>query len=310
MNLDWDKLKLFKSVAEAGSLTEAARRLNMSQPALSRQMTALEQALGAGLFHRHARGLALTHEGEQLLVTARGMAEDLERLGRAIDVSRDLPTGEIRLTTTVSFGSTWLVQALRGFFDAYPDIQLNMVLSDDELDLASRQADVAIRFHPPQQADLIQRRMARCTQHICASPEYLERHGTPQSAADLGRHRLIAYGDLTPAPIKDVNWLLHAGLDHGERQPTLLVNTILGLLQAVEAGLGIAVLPSYLLRFSRTAVPILQHMTGPTFQIYMAYPSALRTSKRIAALRDYLVPRLTTQALALPDSAGAAIKIR
>ena len=101
INLDWEKLRLFDTVAEAGSFTEAARRLHMSQPALSRQIAALEDSLGAKLFHRHARGLAMTHEGEQLRAATADMHERIDKAAQAIDVSRDRPTGAIRLTTTV-----------------------------------------------------------------------------------------------------------------------------------------------------------------------------------------------------------------
>ena len=112
MPIDWDKLRLFHAVASAGSFTEGARRLKLSQPALSRQVIALEEALGAKLFHRHARGLALTNEGEQLRATTSRMADKIERTRSSIEATRNRPTGEIKLTTTVSFGSSWLPMQL------------------------------------------------------------------------------------------------------------------------------------------------------------------------------------------------------
>lgn len=303
MPVDWSRLKLFKAVAEAGSLTEAARRLGMSQPALSRQIQQIEAEAGAALFHRHARGLALTHEGEQLLAASRDMAERMDAAERAIQVSRNRPTGEIRLTTTVSFGSTWLMTALAPFLARYPELKLRLILADDDLDLAQRQADVAIRFHAPKQADLMQRPLASVTQHICASPEYLARHGAPETVEALDHHRLIAYGDQAPPPIRDVNWLLRVGRGGGgEREPVLTVNNLYGVMQAAEAGIGLAVLPSYLLRYSGRLVTVLGHVTGPTFQVYFVYPGELRRSVRIAVLRDFLVDVMKPEALMLNTS--------
>ena len=168
INLDWEKLRLFDTVAEAGSFTEAARRLHMSQPALSRQIAALEDSLGAKLFHRHARGLAMTHEGEQLRAATADMHERIDKAAQAIDVSRDRPTGAIRLTTTVSFGSTWLARQLGDFLDLYPDISVHLMLTDADLDLAKREADVAIRFHRPFQNELMQRPLAGIRHHLVA----------------------------------------------------------------------------------------------------------------------------------------------
>ena len=217
MNLDWEKLRLFEIVAEAGSFTEGARRLHMSQPALSRQIGALEAQIGAKLFHRHARGLAMTHEGEQLRAATHDMQDRLERTRLAIDASRDRPTGEIRLTTTVSFGSTWLARQLGDFLDLYPDIVINLMLSDLDVDLAKREADVAIRFHPPLQTELVQRPLLPIRHSLCASPEYLARHGIPRSVADLDDHRLIAYGDAAPEFLKGINWALELGHDGAPR---------------------------------------------------------------------------------------------
>lgn len=297
MALDWEKLRLFHSVAEAGSLTEAARRLHISQPALSRQILALEQVLGAKLFHRHARGLALTHEGEQLHEATREMSERIERTQQGIQFSRDRPTGEIRVTTTVSFGSTWLAREIKDFLDLYPDINVTLLLADDDVDLAKRESDVAIRFHAPHQSDLIQKPLVPVRYWLCASPEYLEKHGEPRSVEDLDRHRILAYGALAPDPIRAVNWILEVGHRGVPRQPVLTVNNIFGLLQAAEAGAGIAALPSYLISFSGKVQPILTDVQGPVFRTYFVYPSELKRSIRVAALRDFLVARMTSEAL-------------
>jgi DNA-binding transcriptional LysR family regulator len=293
MNLDWEKLRLFQQVAEAGSFTEAARRLHMSQPALSRQIAALEDSFGAKLFHRHARGLAMTHEGEQLRAATRDMQDRLETARDAIDASRDRPTGEIRLTTTVSFGSTWLARQLGDFLDRYPDITISLALSDQDVDLAKREADVAIRFHPPLQSELVQKPLIGIRHYLCASPDYLARHGVPRSIAELDQHRLIAYGDSAPEFLKGINWALELGHQGAPRTPALTINNSHGILQAVEVGAGIAALPSYLIRFSGKVRVVLPEVEGPVFRTFFTYPVELRRSLRVAALRDFLVERMT-----------------
>lgn len=296
-NLDWEKLRLFDTVAEAGSFTEAARRLHMSQPALSRQIAALEDSLGAKLFHRHARGLAMTHEGEQLRSATADVHERIDRAAQAIDASRDRPTGAIRLTTTVSFGSTWLARQLGDFLDLYPDISVHLMLGDADLDLAKREADVAIRFHRPFQSELMQRPLAGIRHYLVASPDYIARHGEPKSIADLEQHRLIAYGDAAPDYLKGINWILELGQEGSPRAAALTINNSHGVLQAVEAGAGIAALPSYLIKFSGKVKVVLPELEGPVFRTFFTYPSELRRSLRIAALRDFLVERMTSEAL-------------
>ncbi|GGE00778.1 LysR family transcriptional regulator [Polymorphobacter glacialis] len=292
MNLDWEKLRLFELVAEAGSFTEAARRLHMSQPALSRQIGALEEQIGAKLFHRHARGLAMTHEGEQLRSATHDMQDRLERTRQAIDASRDRPTGEIRLTTTVSFGSTWLARQLGDFLDFYPDITVNLMLSDYDVDLAKREADVAIRFHPPLQSELVQKSLVGIRHFLCASNEYLAKHGVPKTVDDLRQHRLIAYGDTAPDSLKGINWALELGIEGTARTAALTINNSHGVLQAVESGAGIAALPSYLIRFSGRVRVVLPEVDGPVFRTFFTYPVELRRSLRVAALRDFLVERM------------------
>jgi DNA-binding transcriptional LysR family regulator len=297
VSLDWEKLRLFHLVAEAGSFTEGARRLGMSQPALSRQIGALEDTLGAKLFHRHARGLAMTHEGEQLAEASHEIFERVERTRQAIELSRDHPSGEIRLTTTVSFGSTWLAEVITDFLKRYPDIRVTMVLSDDDLDLQKREADVAVRFHPPTQGDLIQRPLSPISYRICAAPDYIAAHGVPESVDDLDRHRIIAYGDSAPGTIRGVNWLLDVGRKGPPRAPVLAVNSIFGIMKAVESGAGIAALPSYLIRTSHRVKVILPSVQGPVFRTHFVYVPELKSAIRVKVLRDFLIERMTPAAL-------------
>ena len=298
MALDWDKVRLFHAVAVAGSFTEGARRLKLSQPALSRQIIALEDMLGAKLFHRHARGLALTNEGEQLLATAERMTDEIERTRSSIEATRNRPTGEIKLTTTVSFGSSWLPRHLADFLDLYPDIHVSLILSDEVRDLSRHEADCAIRFQKPHQADLIQRPLATIRHLLCAAPAYLAAHGEPQTAEDLIHHRLIAYGPEAPSYLRSINWALELGHVGQPRIPALSINNSFGVLQAVEAGAGIAALPTYLLRDAQVKI-LLPRLQGAVFQTFFVYPSELKGSVRLAALRDFLISRMTPEHLDL-----------
>lgn len=298
--MDWDKLRVFHSVAEAGSFTHAGEALNLSQSAVSRQISALEESLNVPLFHRHARGLILTEQGELLFRTARDVFAKLAMTEAQLAESKEIPQGPLKITTTVAFGSLWLTPRIREFIDAYPDIQVSIVLDDGELDLAMRQADVAIRMMPPRQPELIQRHLVTMHYHLFAAPEYLERHGTPQSVEDLDRHPLVVYGEDARLPVANVNWLLEIGRPPGQpRNPVLKVNSIYGIFRAVQAGLGLAALPDYLSREADNLVHVLPELRGPSFDAYFVYPEELRHSKRIGVFRDFLVRKIAESGI--PD---------
>jgi len=203
--MDWDKLRIFHAAADAGSFTHAGDTLGLSQSAVSRQVSALEQDLKTPLFHRHARGLILTEQGELLYRTAHDVFMQLESVRTRLTDSRDKPSGDLKVTTTLALGTTWLTPRLREFIELYPDIGLQMILDDGELDLSMRQADIAIRLRQPVQPDLIMRKLFTVHFHIYASPDYLKRNGTPRSMSDLDRHRIITFGDPSPTYFKDMN---------------------------------------------------------------------------------------------------------
>ena len=207
--MDWDKLRIFHAVARAGSFTGAGTVLNLSQSAISRQVSALEQSLDVVLFHRHARGIILTEQGETLYRTAQEVSTRLLMAQAALSEAAEMPSGELRITTTVAFGSTWLTPRIGEFLDLYPDISVSVTLlvEDRELDLGMREADIAIRMRRAAHPDLVQRRLLTVHNHMYASPEYLQRYGRPQTVADLDQHRVLGWGDV-PAPVGDVNWLV------------------------------------------------------------------------------------------------------
>ena len=290
MPMDWDKLRIFHKVARAGSFTHAAETLNLSQSAISRQISALEDAIGTPLFHRHARGLILTEQGEILFEAAEDMASKLGRATSRLTESKAAPAGPLRITTTVGLGSAWLAVRLERFLDRFPDIEVQLILSNDELDIAMREADCALRLRQPQQPDLIQRRLFTVHFHVYASREYLDRFGTPASPDDLAKHRLVVWGDEAPGYLRDVNWLLFVGLPSGERrQAALKINSLLAIKRAVQRNAGLAVLPDYSVSDGTSLVRVLPDLTMPSFDTYFAYSSELRNSARLNAFREFLL---------------------
>jgi DNA-binding transcriptional LysR family regulator len=165
------------------------------------------------------------------------------------------------------------------------------VFEDHELDLAQREADLALRMRAPVQADLIQRKLFTVHYHTYASPAYLARAGTPQVFEDLVNHTVIVYGETAAPEIRDVNWLVDATrrLAPEGNMRALRINNLTGILYAAEAGAGIAALPDYVAAGRPNLVRILPEVDGPTFDVHLVYCDALRQSKRVAAFRDFLV---------------------
>ena len=289
--MDWDKLRIFHAVAEAGSLTHAGDTLNLSQSAVSRQVSALEESLKVPLFHRHARGLRLTEQGELLYNTAHDVFSKLAMVEAHISETKEVPSGPLKITTTVAFGSVWLTSRISEFIEMYPEIEVSLVLADTELDLSVREADVAIRMEPPKKPDLVQRHLMNIRYHVYAAPRYLKKHGMPKTAADLDNHNLVVYGEDARPPVSNLNWLLSEGRPKGRalRKPVLKVNSIYGIFRAVESGIGIGALPNYMSREVGTLIEILPETQGPDLDVYFVYATELRNTARIAAFRDFLV---------------------
>ncbi len=294
--MDWDKLRVFHAVAEAGSFTHAGDVLNLSQSAVSRQISALEEALQVPLFHRHARGLILTEQGEALNRTVREVFAKLAMTEALLTESKEKPAGRLKVTTTVGFGASWLTPRLQAFLEAYPDVSITLLLDDMDLDLAMREADVAIRMHPPKQPDLVQRHLMTMEWVVCASPDYLKKHGVPTRPEELDEHRLILFGDYR-APVPDMNWLADAGRRAGNpRRPILEVNSTHAMLLAIRSGLGLGALPDFMAAEEEGLVRLMPDMKAPKVDVFFVYPEELRNSKRVAVFRDFLLARLAERA--------------
>ena len=284
--MDWDKLRIFHAVADAGSLTHAGDLLHLSQSAVSRQVRALEESLNATLFHRHARGLILTEQGELLFDATRAMVKRLDAATARIRDSEEEVFGELRVTTTTGFGTLWLAPRLTKLYAKYPDIKIDLMLEERVLDLPMREADVAIRMKEPSQADLIRKRLM--TVHIClfASKAYIEGHGMPTAQDALSGHRLICQNPRS-AQVGAAATLVNE-LMTNDISSLLTVNNYFGVLQGVLHDLGIGVLPDYLAHDFPQLVRILPDVASTLVPVFLAYPEELRQSRRVSVFRDFV----------------------
>ncbi|HTS40377.1 MAG TPA: LysR family transcriptional regulator [Xanthobacteraceae bacterium] len=291
--MDWDKLKVFHAAADAGSFTHAGEQLGLSQSAVSRQVSALEQELSVSLFHRHARGLILTEQGETLYRTAHDVFLKLEAARTKLTDSRERPHGELKVTTAQGIGNHWLTPRLGEFIDLFPDIRVTLITTDEELDLAMREADVAIRLRQPTQPDLIQRKLFSVHFHAYASPEYLKRFGTPKEFAQLDQHRIVLLGgSIVPPYLQNRNWLVEVARNGKDlRMPQITISNILGVLRACQRGLGIALLPDYLVEENGGLVQLFGEENAPTLDAFFVYPEELKNVARVQAFRDFLVSK-------------------
>lgn len=288
--MDWDRLRIFHAVADAGSLTRAGEILHLSQSAVSRQISALEESLNATLFHRHARGLILTEQGELLFAAAKNIMLRLGAAEARIRDSREEAFGELRVTTTTGFGTLWLAPRLSSLHAKYPKLRINMMLVEHVLDLPMREADVAIRMKEPSQADLIRRRLMTVRMRLYASQAYLKRAGAPERIEDMADHHLICQHP-SSAQVSAGIGLSETLIKHGV-QPLLTVNNYFGALQAVLNDLGIGMLPDYLTADFPGLVRVLPEVESNEVPVYLAYPEELRNSKRIVAFRDFVMEEI------------------
>ncbi|WP_089879403.1 LysR family transcriptional regulator [Citreimonas salinaria] len=284
--MDWDKLRIFHAVADAGSLTHAGDTLHLSQSAVSRQIRALEEMLNTTLFHRHARGLILTEQGELLFEATQAMMKRVEAATARIRDSEEEVFGELKVTTTHGFGVLWLAPRLAKLYEKFPDLKIDLMLEERVLDLPMREADVAIRMKEPSQADLIRKRLMSIRMRLYATPEYLAERGEPRMPADLTNHRLICQNPRSAQVTAGLN--LVQQLLTFDIQSMLTVNNYFGVLQAVLSNLGIGVLPDYIIEDFPSVVRVLPDVESVEVPVFLAYPEELRQSKRVSAFRDFV----------------------
>ena len=292
--MDWDKLKIFHAVAEAGSFTSATVNLNLSQSAISRQIQSLEEDLKVKLFERHARGLTLTESGEYVFKTAHDVISKLREVETTLGDKKNKPSGKLTVTTVVSFGTTWLTPRIQEFMQLNPEIEVELIFDDKELDLSTRQADIGIFMRRPKKLNYIQRKLIDINYHIYGSSKYLEKYGMPKTLNDLSKHKFISFGKGAPSPVYNPDWALKVGMkDNVKRKPIMKVNSVMGLLLAVESGVGLAALPDYLVFQSRNLIKVLPKVEGPITEAHFVYPESLRNVARVQAFRNFLYSKIS-----------------
>lgn len=290
--MDWDKLRVFYAVAEAGSFTHAGETLNLSQSAVSRQISSLEESLGVALFHRHARGLILTEQGELLYKTTKDVFAKLSQVeGQLVD-SHKSGQGPLVITVSEFIGTTWLVPKLHELRARYPDIQLTVLFDDKLFNLGMREADVAIRLIKPEQPDLIQKHLSSIQFRVCASKGYIKTYGAPQTVEELCNHMLIGFPENVPPPFTNPNWIFAQAKIPPTHPCLMVMNSMYAILKAVETGAGIAALPNYLIQANPDIEIVLPEMVRPDVDLYFVYPEERRNSRRISILRDFLLENI------------------
>ncbi len=301
--MDWDKLRIFHAVADVGSLTHAGDKLNLSQSAVSRQIRGLEEQLNTNLFHRHARGLILTEQGELLFDATSAMTKRLDAAAARIRDSEEEVFGELRVTTTTGFGTLWLAPRLSQLYEQYPDLKVDLMLEERVLDLPMREADVAIRLKEPSQADLIRKRLMTVRMCLYASPTYLAAHGTPERLEDMSNHRLICQNtdsDQVGAGLNLVQQLLL-----NDVRSLLTVNNYFGVLQGVLHDLGIGVLPDYVTQDFPDLVRVLPDVESADVPVFLAYPEELRQSKRVEAFKNFVQDEIISYRRQLKENSNS-----
>ena len=292
--MDWDKLKIFHTVAEAGSFTNASTILNLSQSAISRQIQSLEQDLKIHLFERHARGLVLTNNGEYLYKTANEVISKLKDVEATLGDDKDKITGKLTVTTVVSFGTTWLTPRIQEFMSLHPEIEIDLIFDDKELDLSTRQADIGIFMRRPKQLNYIQKKLIDLHYHIYGSTKYLEKNGHPKKISDLNKHKFITYGRGAPSPVFNPDWALKLGSkDNKKRKPVMKVNSVYGLLLAVQSGVGLASLPDYITVNVPNIIKVLPETEGPLTETHFVYPQSLKNVGKVKAFRNFLFSKVS-----------------
>ena len=294
--MDWDKLRIFHAAAAAGSFTHAGEALHLSQSAVSRQVSALEKDLKVVLFHRHARGLVLTEQGELLYGTVADVMSKLQAAETLLADTATKPAGELRIAAPIGLGTEWVTQRLREFMDLYPEIRIDLILDDGQIDIAMRAADVGIWTKEPERADLIRRPLFTAKVRPLASTHYVRRYGTPQALADLDHgHRIISYSGQPSQHLPAISWLETAGRDGMEpRVPAFRANSVVAIKHAILAGVGIGMIPDYMTEDEGDLVNVLgkAEVEHPSLPIFFVYAEELKSSKKVQVLRDFLISKV------------------
>jgi DNA-binding transcriptional LysR family regulator len=299
-DFDWRLVRSFLAVLDLGSLLAAARSLGVSQPTLGRHITELESQLASVLFERTGRGLLPTRTALQLAQAARQMQDGALQLSRTLAGTKSQASGTVRITASVPVAVQLLPPILLNLRLALPDIQIELVSSNQVSNLLRREADIAIRMVRPDQTSLVARKLGEAAVGAYAHRDYLARRGVPALPAELLQHELIG-SDAHPAIRQGFAAM---GFPVPREAFALRSDDLIVQWQAVRAGLGIGFLADYQARLDPAVQPVLAgQLQIPPLPMWLAVHREIRTSRHIRAVFDFL-------ATALPAAlaAGAAIR--
>jgi DNA-binding transcriptional LysR family regulator len=285
---DWSLVRSFLAVLEKGSLLAASRDLQLSQPTIGRHVAELESQLGLVLFDRNGRGLLPTEAAYHLAESARIMQSGADQLARNV-MGADLgASGTVRITASQPVSCYVLPPLLAQMRLSLPDVQVELVASNEVSNLLRREADIAVRMVQPQQASIIARRVGKVTLRACAHQDYLRRRGVPRQPNDLLAHDLIG-GDRNDDTLKG---FAAQGLVVGREQFAFRADDLIVVWQAVRAGLGVGFVSEYLIRSDPAVIPVLPKLKIEPLPVWLAVHKEIRTSKRIRAVYDFLADAL------------------
>lgn len=285
---DWSLVRSFLAVLEKGSLLAASRDLQLSQPTIGRHVAELESQLGLVLFDRNGRGLLPTEAAYHLAESARIMQSGADQLARNV-LGADLgASGTVRITASQPVSCYVLPPLLAQMRLSLPDVQVELVASNEVSNLLRREADIAVRMVQPQQASIIARRVGKVTLRACAHQDYLRRRGVPRQPSDLLAHDLIG-GDRNDDTLKG---FAAQGLVVGREQFAFRADDLIVVWQAVRAGLGVGFVSEYLIRSDPAVIPVLPKLKIQPLPVWLAVHKEIRTSKRIRAVYDFLADAL------------------
>jgi len=289
ITFDWNQVRAFLATAQEGSLSGAARVLHSTQPTVGRQVTALEISLGVALFERVGRGLVLTPSGAAVLEEVRAMGEAAARVslvaaGRTVDVA-----GAVSVSVSDVFAAFVMPDILIAFSARVPEIAIDLVVTNTLSDLMRREADIAIRHIRPEEPDLIARHLKAGRAALWAAPEFLRRHGRPETVADLAGLPFVGMSD----PATMVGYLTQWGLPVTEADIRVHSDNMVAAWEMVRAGLGIGVMSDEIALRTGGAERVLPDFTPMDVDIWLTCHRELKTSRRIRVVFDFLAEALT-----------------
>jgi DNA-binding transcriptional LysR family regulator len=288
--MKWQGISEFVYVAEAESFTLAAKKLLISTAQVSRQITALESRLKVKLFYRTTRKVSLTEEGRLFYQDCRAVLDGLELAETTITNLQSSPQGKINITASVTYGEQQVLPLINDFLLLYPDIQISAHLSNQKIDLVDEGYDLAIRLGKLHDSTLMAKKLAQRTNYVCASPAYLNKHGTPHALSELSQHNCLL-GTM------DYWRFLENGKDKNIRvSGRVRFNSGYGLVDAALKGVGIVQLPDYYVKDhldQGQLITLLDHYREPDEGIWAVYPHNRQLSTKIRLLVDYLAENLS-----------------